>query len=172
MNDAVRGHVLKYGDNISTDILIPSRHLTKFLPPEQIAEHCMEPIDPDFHNKVKPGDILVAGKNFGCGSSREEAVVGLVYNKVGAVIAESFGRIFYRNATNRGDLLLIQCPDIGAFVENGDEVEIKLEQGLIKNLTRNQEIKFKPIPAFIMDILKSGGLIASVKRMLEESSGM
>ncbi|HOP85766.1 MAG TPA: 3-isopropylmalate dehydratase small subunit [Syntrophorhabdaceae bacterium] len=159
----LKGKIWKFGDNIDTDIIIPARYLAQ-TEPKILGEHCMEPIHPDFSKKVKPGDIIVAGANFGCGSSREHAPIAILALGIPIVIAKSFARIFYRNAFNKG-LALIEA-DIYNLVNEGDEIEINVFSGEIK--IKENIIKAKPIPPFMMELIKEGGLINYLKKKLEE----
>ena len=156
--------MLKYGDDINTDVIFPGRYLA-LTEPEEIAAHAMEDLDPDFLKKLNKGDILVAGKNFGCGSSREQAAIALKYAGVGAIVAKSFARIFYRNAINQG-IPVIECPEGVEAIEDGDEVEIDLDKGVIKDISKNKIFNFKPLPEFIQKILSKGGLLPFLKRSL------
>ncbi len=133
-----------------------------YLSPEELATHALEGADPDFPKRVKPGDLVVGGKNFGCGSSREEAVLALVATGIGCVIAESFGRIFYRNAINRG-LLVMECPGLGDQVVEGDDLELRPQEGILRNLTRGVDLKVYPLTATAAAILNAGGLLPYVK---------
>ncbi|MCD6571897.1 MAG: 3-isopropylmalate dehydratase small subunit [Thermoplasmata archaeon] len=160
----IKGRVLKYGDDINTDVIFPGRYLA-LTEPEEIAAHAMEDLDPDFLKKLNKGDILVAGKNFGCGSSREQAAIALKYAGVGAIVAKSFARIFYRNAINQG-IPVIECPEGVEAIEDGDEVEIDLDKGVIKDISKNKIFNFKPLPEFIQKILSKGGLLPFLKRSL------
>lgn len=157
----VVGKAWKFGDNISTDHITPGRyyHLRSNLP--ELAKHIMEDADPEFSKKFKPGDFIVAGKNFGMGSSREHAPLALKIAGVSAVIAKSFARIFYRNAINVGLPLLIADTD---SIDSGDELEVDFANGIIKNLTKNIEIKAKPLPKFMIEILEEGGLVDYIKK--------
>ena len=157
----VKGKVHKYSDNVDTDVIIPARHLTS-ADPEHLASHCMEDIDPDFAGTVAPGDIIVAGKNFGCGSSREHAPIAIKASGVSLVIASDFARIFYRNSINVG-LPIMECPEASEAVGNGDIVEADFDTGIITNLTANETYKAVPFPGFIMDIINSGGLVEYTK---------
>jgi 3-isopropylmalate/(R)-2-methylmalate dehydratase small subunit len=159
----LRGKVWKFGDNIDTDIIIPARYLAS-TDPTVLGEHCMEPLAPQFHSEVKPGDIIVAGFNFGCGSSREHAPIAISALGIPLVIAKSFARIFYRNAFNKG-LALLEA-DIFDDVEEGEEIEIDLTSGTIS--CRDKEVKAKPIPAFMVELVNAGGLIQYLKKKLEE----
>ena len=154
------GTVHKYGDNVDTDVIIPARYLNN-TDPAELAKHCMEDIDDSFASKVQPGDIMVAGANFGCGSSREHAPIALKGVGVSAVIAESFARIFYRNATNVG-VPLLEAPGITEIVEDGDEIEVDMESATITS-QNGEEIKFKKLPPFMLEILNQGGLIEYLK---------
>ena len=155
------GHVFKYGDNVDTDVIIPARYLNS---PDgnELAKHCMEDIDKEFVNKVHKGDIIVAEKNFGCGSSREHAPIALKGVGVAAVIAESFARIFYRNATNVG-VPLLEAPGITKFVENEEEIEVDMDNGIITS-KKGETITFKKLPPFMLEILENGGLIEYLKQ--------
>ena len=147
--------------HINTDEIIPARYLTTDKE-EELAKHAMEDLDKDFINKVKKGDFIITGDDFGCGSSREHAVWALRGAGIKAVIANTFARIFYRNAINNG-FLAIECKDISKKVKNGDELEINIEKGIIKNLTKKEEYKFTPLPKFVVDIMKAGGLLNYAK---------
>lgn len=152
--------VWKFGDNIDTDIIIAARYLNTS-DPKILATHIMEDKDKDFSKKVKNGDIIVAGENFGCGSSREHAPIALKAAGIGAVIAKSFARIFYRNSFNTG-LLILECKQSDKIDEN-DDLKIDINSGVITNLTKNEKYKFEPIPEFMQELLKSGGLINYAK---------
>lgn len=161
------GRVWKFGDNIDTDVIIPGQYL-KFSG-KDLTDHVMEGVDPEFAKKVRPGDFIVAGKNFGCGSSRETAPGVLKDAGVAAVIAPFFARIFYRNAINLG-LPVLECVD-AEMIAQGDALRIRLEEGLIENLTSGDTFSFRPFPKNVMDILASGGLVQSLeKRFLKEGS--
>jgi len=162
----IQGRVHKFGDDIDTDVIIPARYLNT-TDPEELAGHCMEAADPDFPNKVQPGDIIIAGKNFGSGSSREHAAIALKAAGVSLVIAKSFARIFYRNAFNTG-LPLLECEDAVEAARPGDVFEVELETGRIKNLTTGQEFKAVPIPAFMLRLIKDGGLVEHLKKIWRE----
>lgn len=151
------GHVFKYGDNVDTDVIIPARYLN-ITDGKELAKHCMEDIDKDFIKKVKPGDIIVANKNFGCGSSREHAPLVLKCAGVSCVIAETFARIFYRNAINIG-MPIIECPEAAKAIEAGDEVAVDFDSGVITNLTKNESYKGQAFPAFMQKIISAGGLV-------------
>lgn len=152
--------VWKFGDNIDTDIIIAARYLNTS-DPKILATHVMEDNDKDFSKKVKNGDIIVAGENFGCGSSREHAPIALKAAGIGAIIAKSFARIFYRNSFNTG-LLILECKESDKIDEN-NELQIDMNSGVITNLTKNEKYKFEPIPEFMQELLKSGGLINYAK---------
>ena len=156
----MKGKVWKFGDDIDTDIIIPGRYLV-ITDPVKLAEHCMEGLDSDFYKKINKGDFIVAGKNFGCGSSREHAPLALQGAGVGAVIAESFARIFYRNATNVG-IPLLEAPGISSVLKEGEKIEIDMEKGLIISES-GKEYKFKKLPSFMLEILEKGGLIPYLK---------
>lgn len=151
------GTVFKYGDNVDTDVIIPARYLNSSDPAE-LATHCMEDIDKDFVKKVKKGDIIVAYKNFGCGSSREHAPLAIKAAGVSCVIADTFARIFYRNAINIG-LPIIECPEASRGIENGDEVEVDFDSGVITNKTKGTSFKGQPFPEFMQKLISSGGLV-------------
>lgn len=160
-----RGHAFKYGDNIDTDIIIPARYLSTS-DPEELKKYCMEPIDKEFAKNVKPGDIIVGGENFGCGSSREHAPIAIKGSGISAVIAESFARIFYRNSFNIG-LPIIESKEASQAIDADDEVEIDFSKGVIKNITKAEEYKIEAYPDFIQGIIKSNGLINYVKERIE-----
>ena len=151
------GTVFKYGDNVETDVIIPARYLNSSVPKE-LATHCMEDIDKEFVNKVKKGDIIVAEKNFGCGSSREHAPLAIKAAGVSCVIAETFARIFYRNAINIG-LPIIECPEASKGIEAGDEVEVDFDTGIITNKTKGTTFKGQAFPEFMQKIIKAEGLV-------------
>ncbi len=157
-----KGKVFKYPDNVDTDVIIPARYLNTSNANE-LALHCMEDIDADFVKKVQPGDIMVAGWNFGCGSSREHAPLVIKTCRTGCVIAKSFARIFYRNAINIG-LPILECPDAAEEIKNGDEVSVNFDTGLIVDITSGKTYNAQPFPPFIQNIIKSGGLLASLKK--------
>ena len=151
------GTVFKYGDNVDTDVIIPARYLNSSDPAE-LATHCMEDIDAEFINKVKKGDIIVATKNFGCGSSREHAPIAIKAAGVSCVIAETFARIFYRNSINIG-LPIIECAEAAKGIGAGDQVEVDFDSGIIKNITKGTEFKGQPFPEFMQKIISAEGLI-------------
>ena len=156
------GTVLKYGDNVDTDVIIPARYLNT-IDKKELASHCMEDIDKDFVNKVKDGDIMVAGFNFGCGSSREHAPIAIKESGISLVIAKSFARIFYRNSINIG-LAIVECEAAAEAIENGHEVEADLDNGVIYDKTTGESFKTEPFPAFIQEIITNGGLVESIKK--------
>ena len=152
-----KGHVFKYGDNVDTDVIIPARYLNSF-EAQELASHAMADIDPEFVNKVQPGDLIVANKNFGCGSSREHAPLCLKTAGVSCVIAETFARIFYRNAINIG-LPIVECPEAAKAINAGDEVEVDFDSGVITDKTTGQSFKGQPFPEFMQKIIKAEGLV-------------
>lgn len=156
-----KGKVHKFGDNIDTDVIIPARYLNT-ADHAELAKHCMEDIDKDFVNKVNQGDIIAAGYNFGCGSSREHAPIAIKAAGVSCVIASTFARIFYRNAINIG-LPILECPEAAKDIKEGDEIEINFDSGVINNLTTGKSYSAEPFPEFIKDIIASGGLLNSLK---------
>lgn len=157
-----KGKVFKYGDNIDTDIIIPARYLNTS-DPKELKKYCMIEIDEDFATKVKDGDIIVGGKNFGCGSSREHAPVAIKASGVSCVIAENFARIFYRNSFNIG-LPIVECKEAAQRIEDGDIVEIDFDEGNIKNITKDESYKIESYPEFIQGIIKSEGLVNYLKQ--------
>ena len=157
----LKGKVFKFGDDIDTDIIVPATYLSTF-DEKQLAKHCMEYTNPEFYDEVKPGDIVVAGKNFGCGSSREHAPIALKGCGVSIVIAKSFARIFYRNALNIG-LYILECPDAVDGINQGDEVSVDVDTGVITNVTSGATYKAQPFPKFIQNIIECGGLINAIK---------
>ena len=158
---SVKGKVFKYGDNVDTDVIIPARYLNTS-DPKELAEHCMEDIDGDFVKNVKDGDIIVANKNFGCGSSREHAPLAIKTAGVSCVIAATFARIFYRNAINIG-LPILECDEAVKNIDAGDELEVDFSTGLIKNLTKNQEYQGEAFPEFMQKIIDNDGLIGYIR---------
>lgn len=156
-----KGTVHKYGNNIDTDVIIPARYLNT-QDHKELASHCMEDIDKDFVNKVREGDIMVGGENFGCGSSREHAPIAIKASGVSCVIASTFARIFYRNAINIG-LPILECPEASKGIEAGDEVSVDFDSGVITNVTRGESYQAQPFPEFIQNIIRSGGLMNSIK---------
>lgn len=150
-----RAHV--YGDNVDTDVIIPARYLTT-TDEATLAEHALEDLDPEFVSRVRPGDVLLAGANFGCGSSREHAPIALKGTGVAGIVAGSFARIFFRNAINTG-LPIAECPEAVAEAEPGDDVELDLERGIVRNVTKGKEYAAEPLPEFVMEIVRAGGLV-------------
>jgi len=156
----------KYGDDINTDVLYPGRYL-QLLEPEEMAAHALEDLDADFAGTMRPGDIVVGGRNFGCGSSREQAASALRYAGVGAVVAASFSRLYYRNAINLG-LPIVVSPEVVALIEHGDELEVDPAAGVVRNLTRDIVTEVPPLPDYVMQILAAGGLIPFLQDKLKE----
>ena len=156
-----QGRVHRFGDNIDTDVIIPARYLNT-QDYNELATHCMCEIDPDFVNKIQKGDIIVAGNNFGCGSSREHAPVVIKYAGISCVIARTFARIFYRNSINVG-LSILECEEACDKIEAGDEVSIDFDSGIITNLTKNETYQAQPFPPFIKEIIDNNGLRASIR---------
>lgn len=154
------GKVHKYGNNVDTDVIIPARHLNTS-DHKELASHCMEDIDTEFVKKVKRGDIMVGGENFGCGSSREHAPIAIKASGIDCVIAKTFARIFYRNAINIG-LPILECPEASEKIQDGDEVSIDFDSGVITNETKGETYQALPFPDFIKDIMAKGGLIAQI----------
>ena len=155
-----KGRVFKYGDNVDTDVIMPARYLNTS-DPKELAAHCMEDIDADFVKNVKNGDIIVANKNFGCGSSREHAPIAIKESGISCVIASTFARIFYRNSINIG-LPIIECEKAVKSINAGDELEIEFTTGIIKNITKNEEYQGEPFPEFMQKIINSNGLIGYI----------
>ena len=155
------GIVHKYPDNVDTDVIIPARYLNT-PNAQELARHCMEDIDADFTTRVKPGDIMVAGWNFGCGSSREHAPLAIKTAGVSCVIAKTFARIFYRNAINIG-LAILECPAASEGIADGDEVSVDFDTGVITNVTKGETYQAEPFPPFIREMISKGGLMASLK---------
>jgi len=157
----IKSKVIKYGNNIDTDVIIPARYLNT-MDPEELASHCMEDLDKEFKNKVKAGDVIVAGKNFGCGSSREHAPIAIKASGIGCVIADTFARIFYRNAINIG-LPIMECPEAANDMEDGNEISMDLDTGTITNITKGRTYSASPFPTFMQQIIKCDGLVNYVK---------
>ena len=157
-----KGKVFKYGDNVDTDVIIPARYLA-IADPRELAEHCMEDIDKDFVKKAQPGDIIVAKKNFGCGSSREHAPIAIKACGISCVIASTYARIFYRNAINIG-MPILECPEAAEDIQDGDEVSVDFDTGLISNLTTGKTYQAQPFPPFIQNIIQKGGLLNSIAK--------
>ena len=156
-----KGTVHKYGNNIDTDVIIPARYLNT-QDHKELASHCMEDIDAEFTSKVCEGDIMVGGENFGCGSSREHAPIAIKASGISCVIAAPFARIFYRNAINIG-LPILECPEASKSIQPGDEVSVDFDSGVITNITRGETYKAQAFPEFIQNIIRSGGLMNSIK---------
>ena len=164
----IKGKTWKFGNNVDTDAIIPARYLNT-TDPKELASHCMEDVDPEFASVVKPGDIIAAGKNFGCGSSREHAPLAIRASEVSCVIAHSFARIFYRNAFNMG-LPILECPEGAERIQMGDELEVDLDTGIVENHTRKETYRAEAIPPFMQKLLAAGGLMEYVRhQMLEET---
>ncbi|MBM3297018.1 MAG: 3-isopropylmalate dehydratase small subunit [Candidatus Aminicenantes bacterium] len=160
----MKGKVWKYGDNVNTDVLFAGKYTYALMPPEEMAKHALENLDPEFARKVKPGDVIVAGKNFGCGSSREQAAACLRYAGIQAVVARSFARIYYRNAINLG-LPVLQSPEAADALKAGDEVEVDFTAGTIR-AADGREFAFPPFPESVLGIIEAGGLIEYTKKKL------
>lgn len=160
----IKGKVWKFGDNIDTDAIIPARYLNTS-DPKELAKHVMEDADSSFPSKLKPGDIIIGGRNFGCGSSREHAPIAIKAAGVQAVVAKSFARIFFRNAFNIG-LPIFEVPELVDETNEGDELEIDMDSGEIVNLNKNKKYNTKPIPAFMQELIKAGGLVEWTKQRL------
>ncbi|KPV63723.1 MAG: Isopropylmalate/citramalate isomerase small subunit [Candidatus Bathyarchaeota archaeon BA2] len=159
----ISGKAIKYGNNVNTDVIIPAKYLVLTLDPAELAKHAMEGLDPTFFRKAQGGVIIVAGRNFGCGSSREEAPLALKHAGAKCVLAESFARIFYRNAINLG-VPVLECSGVSDNVEDGDELMVNLETGLIENRSKGLTLRATQLPEFIMEILNDGGLIEHLKK--------
>lgn len=162
----VQGKVFKYGNDIDTDVIIPARYLN-VTDPKDLASHCMEDIDKNFINEVKDGDIMVALKNFGCGSSREHAPIAIKAAGISCVIAKSYARIFYRNAFNIG-LPILECEEAADKIQAGDEVNVDFKNGTIKNITKNETYQAEPFPKFIEQIINADGLVNYVKNKIQK----
>lgn len=165
----IEGKAIKYGDNINTDVIIPARYLNTS-EPDELALHCMEDLDSTFAERIKAGDLIVAGKNFGCGSSREHAPIAIKTAGISCVIAETFGRIFYRNAINIG-LPILECPDAARGIKDGDIVAVDLKTGSIENKTTGKKYTAQPFPGFMQEIIEAGGLVNYIKKSLKTSKG-
>lgn len=160
----MKGRVFKYGDDVNTDVIFPGKYTYTITDPEEMAQHALEDLDPDFVKKVKEGDIIVAGKYFGCGSSREQAVTCLKEAGISCVVAQSFARIYYRNCINSGlpPLILEDTSEIN----NGDELDVNVETGKIHNVTTGKTYTVKPLPPFVMEIITDGGLIPHLRKVI------
>lgn len=164
----IQGRAWKFGNDVDTDAIIPARYLNT-TDPRELAMHCMEDADPDFASNVRPGDIIAAGKNFGCGSSREHAPIAIKAAGVSCVVAHSFARIFYRNAFNMG-LPILECPEAAARVESGDELELDMDEGVIVNRTRKETYRARPIPPFMQALIRAGGLMEYVRAQMGQEN--
>ena len=156
-----KGKVIKYGDNIDTDVIIPARYLNAYSP-EELASHCMEDIDKDFVNKVNKGDIMVGGANFGCGSSREHAPIAIKASGISCVIAESFARLFFRNAINIG-LPILECSEASKDIDDGDNISINFDTGIITNETKGKTYQAAAFPPFMQELINAGGLVKYIQ---------
>jgi 3-isopropylmalate/(R)-2-methylmalate dehydratase small subunit len=159
------GKAIKFGNNVDTDVILPGKYLV-LMEPKELAKHALEGLDPAFPEKARKGVVVVGGENFGCGSSREQAPLALKYAGVRCVVAESFARIFFRNAINIG-LPVIECKGISAAVENGDDLTVELTSGEIRNKSKGQTLKGDKLPSFILEILSDGGLIENLQRRMK-----
>ena len=166
MNMKIKGPAIKFGNNVDTDVILPGKFLV-LVDPNELAKHALEGLDADFPGKAKKGVIVVGGKNFGCGSSREQAPLALKYAGVKCVLAESFARIFFRNAINIG-LPVIECKGIYSAVETGDELAVNFEAGTIENISTGKKFQVEKLPTFILEILADGGLIENLNRKLKK----
>ena len=162
----IQGKVIKYGNNVDTDVIIPARYLNTSDPAE-LARHCMEDLDKTFVERVQKGDIMAAGRNFGCGSSREHAPIALKASGISCVIAKTFARIFYRNSINIG-LPILECPEAARAVSDGDELRVDVGTGTIENLTTGEVYQAEPFPGFMQDIIKADGLIHYVRERMKQ----
>jgi len=166
MNGKIKASAIVFGNNIDTDVILPGKYLI-LTDPNELGKHALESLDTEFVNKAKDGVILVGGKNFGCGSSREQAPLALKYSGVKCVIAESFARIFFRNAINIG-LPVIECKGISSAVKAGDELAVNFKEGKIENLTSGEKFQVEKLPQFILEILADGGLIENLRRKIKK----
>ena len=164
----IKGSAWVYGDNIDTDVIIPARYLNRS-EPEELAKHCMEDIDETFVKEVKKGDVIIGGANFGCGSSREHAPLAFIGSEVGAIVAASFARIFFRNAINVG-LPILECPEIVGKVKKGDIVSIDTDTGVIVNETSGEKFQSHPFPEFLSELIADGGLVEYARKRLAEKA--
>ncbi|MFV1950703.1 MAG: 3-isopropylmalate dehydratase small subunit [Nitrospinota bacterium] len=160
----IKGSVWKFGQDIDTDAIIPARYLNTS-DPEELARHCMEDVDPDFVRKIERGDVIVAGKNFGCGSSREHAPIAIKGAGISCVIARTFARIFYRNSFNMG-LPIFESVEASDMISEGDEIEVDVDSGMIINITKKEEYRARPIPRFMQELIDDGGLIKHIVKKL------
>ncbi len=163
--DKIIGRVYKFGDNINTDVIYPGKYLSITTDREEMVKHCFEAVYPEFLKKAKPGDIIIAGENFGCGSSREQAATCLKHFGISAIVAQSFARIFYRNAINLG-LPVIIAADVSRRIKHNDTIEIDFQKGIIKNIKTNETIRAVNLPPFILQIIEVGGLISYLRKKL------
>ena len=161
----IRGRIFKYGDDINTDVIFPGKYTYTVSDPKEMVKYAMEDLDPTFKDEVKEGDVIVAGTNFGCGSSREQAATCLKMSGISVVIAKSFSRIYFRNAINNG-MLAITCPEAVDLAKNGEIIEVDVERGII--IVDKKEVKFPPIPDSVSEILKSGGLVPYIKNKIKK----
>jgi 3-isopropylmalate/(R)-2-methylmalate dehydratase small subunit len=166
--EIITGRVWKYGDNINTDVIFPGKYTYTITDPEQMREHALEDLDPDFREGVKPGDVIVAGTNWGCGSSREQAVTCLKAAGVGAIVAKSYARIYYRNCLNAA-LPALTCPDVIDQVDHGDEITVDIDQGLVT--LKGEQYPFPPLPPAVQDLFAAGGLIPFTRQKLLRKQG-
>ncbi|MDT8781178.1 MAG: 3-isopropylmalate dehydratase small subunit [Candidatus Bathyarchaeota archaeon] len=166
MNSEIKAKAIKFGNNIDTDVILPGKYLI-LVDPYELGKHALESLDADFVNKAKGGVILIGGKNFGCGSSREQAPLALKYSGVKCVIAESFARIFFRNSINIG-LPVIECKGISDAVESGDEIDVNFEAGKIENKSNGKKFQVEKLPPFILEIFGDGGLIENLRRRMNK----
>jgi 3-isopropylmalate/(R)-2-methylmalate dehydratase small subunit len=164
--ERIKGKVWRFGDDVNTDVIYPGKFLAIF-EPEEMAKHAFGAVDPDFAARVTQGDVIVAGKYFGCGSSREQAATCLKYLGIGCVVAESFARIFYRNAINKG-LPILTCSGVSRSVEAGQEIEVDLRTGVVRNLTTGATLEGTPLPEFVLRILEKGGLIPYLRERAQK----
>jgi 3-isopropylmalate/(R)-2-methylmalate dehydratase small subunit len=162
----VTGPIIKFGNNVDTDVILPGKYLI-LMDPKDLAKHAFEGLDPAFPEKAKKGVIVVGGKNFGCGSSREQAPLALKYSGVKCVVAESFARIFFRNAINIG-LPVVECEGIWEAIENGDELAVDFDKGEVRNASKGKTLRATKLPAFILEILSDGGLIENLQRRMKK----
>ena len=166
MSEKITGKAWTFGDDVNTDLIVPGKYL-ELIDPYEMAKHAMEGVDPEFPNKASKGDFVIGGTNFGCGSSREHAALALRYLDLGAVIVESFARIFYRNAINVG-IPALECPGITKAVKEGDTLEVDLTSGVILNERTGEELSFTPVPPFMVKVLNEGGLVPYLKKNMDE----
>lgn len=162
----VKGNAIKFGKNVDTDVIIPARYLSSS-DPKELALHCMEDIDASFSQRVQVGDVIVAGKNFGCGSSREHAPLAIKASGISCIIAENFARIFYRNAINIG-LPIMECEEAAKDIDEGNEIQVDFTSGIIKNITKNKTYTAQPFPEFMMEIISAEGLINYIVKEAKE----